>query len=192
MGINGCAIFFEKQRHIDELEERVKRLEAKLRYQERRTKQGYFGSSTPSSKIPIKANGEQKEKEPKDARLGHKGTGRKSHESEIDCTIEVEAPEFCPECGLSLEKKGVEERSVLDTLSQKPQRVLFRLPKRFCCCCERTFTPQPPGVLPKSLYGNQRIASAVTMYYLYGLPMGRICEHTGVNAGSLMEVFPLP
>jgi transposase len=66
---------------------------------------------------------------------------------------------------------------------------LFLLPKRYCCRCERTFTPQPPGVLPKSLYGNQLIANAVTMYYLYGLPMGRICEHTGVNAGSLMEVF---
>jgi transposase len=48
--------------------------------------------------------------------------------------------------------------------------------------------PQPPGVLPKSLYGNQLIAAVITMYYLYGLPLGRICEHTGLNAGSLMEI----
>ena len=27
------------------------------------------------------------------------------------------------------------------------------------------------------------------MYYLYGLPMGRISESTGIGAGSLMEIF---
>ena len=154
MGINGCPACLEKQRRIDELEEKLRRLEAKLRYQVRRAEEGYFGSSTPSSKIPVKANSEQKEKKPKGGRLGHKGPGRKSHEGEVDCTIEVEAPDICPESGGSLEKKGVEERGVLETPSQKPQRVLFRLPKRYCCHCGRTFTPQPPGVLPKSLYGN--------------------------------------
>jgi transposase len=60
---------------------------------------GVFGSSTPSSKIPIKPNAKDKEKKPKGARLGHKGSGRKIHEDEIDRIIEVEAPEVCPECG---------------------------------------------------------------------------------------------
>jgi transposase len=179
----------DKQRIIDDQAEEIKTLRAKLRYQERKMEDGAFGSSTPSSKIPIKPNARDKEKKPKGARLGHKGSGRKSHEGAIDQTIEVEAPEFCPECGLSLEKKGTEERSVLDIPSQKPQRILFRLPKRYCCRCERTFTPQPPSVLPKSLYGNQLIASVITMYYLLGLPLGRICEHTGLNAGSLMDIF---
>jgi transposase len=27
------------------------------------------------------------------------------------------------------------------------------------------------------------------MYYVYGLPLGRICEHTGLNEGSLMGIF---
>ncbi|AFM24613.1 IS66 family transposase [Desulfomonile tiedjei] len=189
MGINGCPVCLEKQRCIDELKEKIQSLEAKLRYQERKAQEGYFGSSTPSSKIPIKRNSEQKEKKPKGARQGHKGSGRKSHECEFDYAVEVEAPDICPECGGILEKKGVEERSVLDTPSQKPERIVFRLPKRYCYRCERTFTPQTPGVLPKSLYGNQLIANAMTMYYFYGLPMGRICEQTGVSEGSLMEVY---
>jgi hypothetical protein len=46
-----------------------------------------------------------------------------------------------------------------------------------------------PGVLPKSLYGNQLIANAVVMYYLNGLPMGRICQDLGISDGALTEVF---
>jgi hypothetical protein len=51
-----CPQCFEKQRKIDELEEELVLLKAKLRYQERTVKEGFFGSSTPSSKIPVKAN----------------------------------------------------------------------------------------------------------------------------------------
>jgi len=36
MAVNGSPICFEKQRRFDELEEEVKGLQAKLRYQERR------------------------------------------------------------------------------------------------------------------------------------------------------------
>jgi transposase len=102
MGINGCRICLEKQRRIDVLEEELKQLRAKQRLLERKEQDGFFGSSTPSSQRPIKPNSEQKEKKPKGARPGHKGNGRKSHEGDIDYTIEVEAPEFCPECGLIL------------------------------------------------------------------------------------------
>jgi transposase len=191
MEINGCPHCLVKQRRIDDLEEEVKSLREKLRYQQRREREGVFGSSTPSSKRPVKPNVEEKERKPKGARRGHKGVGRKRHEGEsVDRVVEV-APEseLCPECGFLLEKKGWEERSVVDTPSQKPEKITFRLPRRYCPHCRRDFTPQPPGVLPKSLYGNQLIAGAVEMYYFHGLPMGRISQYTGVGAGSLMDLF---
>ena len=80
MAVNGCPVCLQKQRRIDELEEEIKQLRAKLRYQERREQDGFFGSSTPSSKRPVKPNTEPKEKKPKGARPGHKGVGRKSHD----------------------------------------------------------------------------------------------------------------
>lgn len=52
MAVNGCPVCLHKQRRIDELEEEVKRLRDKLRYQEREEEDGFFGSSTPSSKKP--------------------------------------------------------------------------------------------------------------------------------------------
>jgi transposase len=191
MAINSCPVCLEKQREIDDLKEEVKRLRVELRREQRKMEDGPFGSSTPSSKIPIKASTGEKEKKPKGARPGHKGNGRKSHEDEsVDKVVEVESEfELCPECGFPLEKKGIAQRSVLDIVSGKPEKVLFRLPKRHCYGCGRSFMAQASGVLPKSLFGNQFIAHAITMHYLYGVPLGRICESMGVGSGSLTEMF---
>lgn len=191
MAVNGCPVCLHKQRRIDELEEEVKSLRAKLHLQERKVKDGPFGSSTPSSKQPLKPNTREKDKKPRGARPGHKGTGRKSHDEEsADRCVEVTPEtETCPDCGAPLEKKGWADRSVIDTPRKKPERIRFRLAKRHCPHCRRTFTPQAPGVLPKGLYGNQFIADAVEMHYLHGVPMGRICEHLGIGSGSLAKLF---
>lgn len=124
MAVNGCPVCLAKQRRIDELEEEVKRLQAKLCYEERKEQDGFFGSSTPSSKRPIKTNSGQKEKKPKGAWLGHKGVGRRSHEDGAADRTEEVGPESetCPECGAPQEKKGWTE-AVLWTL---PPRSLKR------------------------------------------------------------------
>jgi hypothetical protein len=156
MRINSCPLCLDKQREIDDLREENRRLRAELHREKRKMEDGAFGSSTPSSKLPIKPNSEEKEKKPKGARPGHKGNGRKSHKDEsADKIVEVE-PEFevCPECGFALEKKGIEERSVLDIPFGKPEKVLFRLPKRHCYGCGRSFIAQAPGGLPRSLSFN--------------------------------------
>jgi len=49
MAVNGCAVCLEKQRRIDEPVEEVKRLRVKVRYQERKEQEGFFGFSRPSS-----------------------------------------------------------------------------------------------------------------------------------------------
>ena len=191
MAVNGCLMCLRKQRRIDELEEEVRSLREKLRYQARKGREGLFGSSTPSSKRPVKPSSEQKEKKPKGARMGHKGVGRKSHDEEtVDRTADVESDsELCPECGAPLEKKGWAERSVIDTPRQKAEKITFRVAKRYCPHCRRNVTPQPPGVLPKSLYGNQFIADAVEMHYQHGMPMGRVCEYLDIGPGSLAKLF---
>ena len=56
MALRFCRGCFEKQRRIKELEEEIVRLKGKWRYQERTAKEGFFGSSTPPSKRPVKPN----------------------------------------------------------------------------------------------------------------------------------------
>jgi transposase len=181
----------EKQRRIDDLKDENRRLREALRRRKRKEEDGFFGSSTPSSKKPIKGNTERKDIKVKGARPGHKGHGRKGH-SEIppDRIVDIqEQLERCPQCGGPLENKGWEGRSVIDSPPQKAEPVLYRLGKRYCPRCRRGFTAQAPGVLPKSLYGNQLIANVIIMHYLYGLPLGRVSEYSGVGAGSLMTIF---
>ena len=191
MAANGCAFCLQKQRRIDELEEEVKRLQAKVRYQERKEKEGFFGSSTPSSKKPVKPNSEEKEKKARGAKHGHNGVGRRGHaDGSTDRKVVVEPEsEMCPECGNPLEKKGWADRSVVDTPHKKAEKIAFRLAKRYCPHCRRNVTSQPPGVLPRSLYGNQFIADAVEMHYLHGMPMGRVCEYLNIGPGSLAKLF---
>jgi transposase len=191
MAVNGCPICLEKQVKIDALEDEVKRLRSELGRQQRKAREGFFGSSTPSSKKPVKANTEEREAKPKGARPGHKGNGRKGHEDgTADRTVDVlPDSELCPQCGNPMMKKGMEDRSVLDTPSSKPEKVSFRLHKRYCPHCRKSFTPHPPGVLPRSLFGNQLIANAITMHYLHGVPMERLCENLGVGSGSLTGTF---
>lgn len=191
MAVNSCPVCLEKQRRIDDLEDEVKRLRAALGREERKVQEGLFGSSTPSSKKPVKKNIEKREGKRKGARPGHEGHGRKGHEEGTsDRTVDITPDsELCPQCGNTLVKKGIEERSVLDTPSSKPEKVSFSLHKRYCPHCRKSFTPQPPGVLPKSLFGNQLIANAITMHYLHGVPMERICENLGIGSGSLVGIF---
>ncbi|OGP88896.1 MAG: hypothetical protein A2156_02550 [Deltaproteobacteria bacterium RBG_16_48_10] len=81
--VNNCEGCLEKQRQIDQLLEEVQRLKAKLRYQERKDQGGIFGSSTPSSQLPLKANTDQENRNRKGgARPGHKGHGRSAHSQE--------------------------------------------------------------------------------------------------------------
>lgn len=191
--INYCPGCFEKQRKIDALTEEIKQLKAKLRYLERKEQEGYFGSSTPSSKIPFKANtNPENERRQGGAKKGHGGHGRQGFdESEADrvVVLESEVGDRCPQCGGFLESRGTQGRSVIDIPSLRAERILYVLPKQYCPRCRRAFQPRPPSVLPKNLFGNQLVATAAMMHYLHGLPMGRICEQLGIGLGALIEIF---
>jgi len=186
-----CPGCFEKQNKIDQLLEENARLRQKLRYEARKAQEGFFGSSTPSSQIPIKSS-QTGARKPKGARVGHRGVGRKGFsESEADQVVEVslEGDAACPHCGGSLEDKGVEERLVIDSEPLQARRLFYRLPRKYCPRCKKLFPARAPGVLPRSLYGNQLITQAVVMHYLHGIPMGRVCEQLGLGPGSLVEMF---
>jgi transposase len=183
----------KKQREIDGLKEEIHRLRQKLSYQGRKQKEGFFGSSTPSAKLPLKANSDKEGvRKPKGARPGHKGAGRKRVSSlEVDRVLEVESSvgDHCPQCGTPLVDKGNKERLILESQPVQAEPLLYRLHKKYCPRCHRLYQPAAPGVLPKHLFGNQLMTTSTVMHYLHGIPLGRICEQLRVNPGSLVESF---
>ena len=185
-----CKDCFDRQLKIDELTEENKRLKAQLKYRERREKEGAFGLSTPSSKIPFKENASEEMTNKKGgAVVGHTGHGRASvTEETADLVIDRNPGDSCPDCGTTLVPSKETERTVIDNAPREPKRILYRLHEKECPKCKKKFAAKAP-VLPRSLYGNNLTAQVAVMHYFHGIPMGRISEMTGINAGSLVDIF---
>jgi hypothetical protein len=193
MTLNGCTACLQKQREIDRLTEALQRLRQQLRYQERQATEGFFGSATPSAKLPVKANTPpSKARLRKGAQPGHPGAGRHAVDaSQAERVVDL-APivgHRCPDGNARLEDKGTAGRAVLESCPVKAERVLSQLPKQYGPSCRRTFQPRAPAVLPKRLYGNQLIATATTMHDLHGLPLGNVGDQMGLGSGRVVEVF---
>lgn len=190
-GVNLCEGCLEKQQKIDRLEEEVKSLKQKLKIRERREKDGYFGISTPSSKVPIKANSSEENKNNQGgAKVGHKGNGRKSFTCEqAESVITLRTKQICPKCRTRLRQKGYQNRSVLDIEQVYIKEKLYRLEKKQCPGCGRNFVANLSDVLPRSMLSNQLISQIADLHYLQGIPLSRICSRFSLNIGTVIQAL---
>jgi len=191
VNLNLCAGCLEKQRVIDRLKQENEALRSKVRRLERKAEQGPFGSATPSAKIPVKANTAEAQRcKPGGAKPGHPGHGRQAvGGEEAERREPVGAGEQCPHCGGPLEHKEYRDRSVIDSRPLRAQRILYRLERARCARCGRTVQARAPGVLPKSLYGNQLITQVVFLHYRQGIPVGRLGDQLGIGLGAVFEIL---
>jgi len=169
----------------------VQRLRSKIRYEERKATEGPFGSSTPSSKVPLKANSlEENQARKGGAKPGHPGHGRCAcREEEADQIISVHLPETCPDCGTSLENRGIKRRTIIDAQPLKSQRQLLLLDVKRCPKCRRILRAAAPGVLPKGLFSNRLLSIVATQHYIYGLTLGQLEKQLGVRYSSLVAAL---
>ena len=188
-GVNTCLGCLEKQCEIDRLKAENQRLKDALRYRQRKQEDGPFGSSTPSSQIPLKANAKPEDQaKPGGARKGHTGHGRQASSPQQANRIQavaLAAP--CPHCGGELVSKGTRQRTVIDIEPVEVQEILYRLERKLCLGCGRTLQAQPPGVLAKSVLGNQLLTEILDGHYLQGIPLSRLCANFQVNLGTVID-----
>lgn len=186
-----CKGCLEKQRKINQLEEEIVLLKAKLRYQQRTAQEGFFGSSTPSSKIPVKPNSlTEKPNSRGGGKIGHKGYGRSQIcVQDADSVERIVAGDTCPDCGATLEQKGSRTRTVIDCQPVKIKKVVYYLERKRCPRCKMVVCARPPGVLAKCLYSNQLLAYVAVQHYIYGNTLGQIEKQTGIGYSSLVEAL---
>jgi hypothetical protein len=191
MSLTYCPECLKKQQRINELEEENRSLKARLRYQERTASEGPFGSSTPSSKVPIKPSAlPERQARRGGARPGHPGHGRRRVAStQADRVVDMPPPTRCPTCGGTLTAQGVRERTVLDCQPVRVLRVVYRLGRGRCAHCGAAVQARPPGVLPKCQYGNGLLAHVAVQHYLYGATLGQVEKQTGIGYGSLLDAL---
>jgi transposase len=189
-GVNSCESCFEKQLKIDRLTQEVETLKSEIKRLKRKSVEGFFSSSTPSSKIPVKENSKKENsKKQGGAQLGHKGYGRRSHtEEEAEEVRVVKVQETsCPKCDEALIHKGSVERSVLDLDVMKVKKLLYKLERKYCPCCKQYLSAKVSSVLPKMLLSNELLSEVVESHYLHGIPLGRISERLKVNYSTIIE-----
>ena len=191
--MNRCPECFARQQTIDRLVEENQRLKAKLHREERKASGEFFGSSTPSSKRPVKEKSlEENQNRRGGGKNGHKGHGRKAIAAEdADHIREVEAPvgDCCPHChGKHLTDVTAEERSVIESVPLKAEKVLYRLKGKLCLDCRKIVRAKPPSVMPKALYGNQLVTNMATMHYVHGTPLGRIEAQLAVGYAAMVQI----
>jgi transposase len=183
-----CPECLKKPQEIDRLQEENARLKARLRYQERTAREGFLGSSTPSAKVPVKANpaGGGLQTAPGGARPGHPGHGRKaSAPEEADRVIALPNLQACPDGGGVLQHKGCRPRTVREVQPLQPERLHYRWEEKYCPRCRRTVRPRPPGVLKRHLLGNALLAHAAVQHYVFGVTLGQLQVQLGVGSGTL-------
>jgi transposase len=186
-----CKQCLAKQQKINELKEEITSLKSKLRYQERTAKEGFFGSSTTSSKVPVKPNSPTGGKRHRGgAKPGHKGHGRSSiREQDADNVEKINIGNTCPDCGSILEDKGTKTRAVIDCQPVKMKKVVYYLERKRCPRCKKIISARPPGVLAKCLYSNQLLAYVAVQHYIYGNTLGQIEKQTGIGYSSLVDAM---
>jgi len=178
----------KKQQEIDRLREENARLKGRLRYQERTAKEGFFGSSTPSSKVPVKPSAPVEQAlRFGGAKPGHVGHGRHTIRPEQAERVQrVPAPERCPECGGVLQTKGTKARTVIDVQPLRRQTVCYQLDQKYCSHCRKSVKASAPGVLPRGLLSNRLLAHVAVQHYVYGVTLGQLENQLDVGYGTLM------
>lgn len=192
--LNACPECFARQQKIDRLVEENQRLKGQLHREERRASEGFFGSSTPSSKRPVKEKSlEENQARRGGGKPGHKGHGRKKiRPDDADHIREVEAPcgDHCPHChGRHLVDVTADERSVIESVPLKAEKILYRLNGKLCLDCHKVVRAKPPSVMPKALYGNQLVTNVADMHYVHGSPMGRIEAQIGISYAAMVQML---
>ena len=172
---------------IDKLQEEILRLKTRLRRQERTAQEGPFGSSTPSAKIPLKANTPLESSQRRGgAKPGHRGHGRRRiPQDEVSRQHSVPGPERCPHCGGPLNPKGSKARTIIEVDPVRKEVVRYELEQCDCSHCHRTFTARPTGVFAKGLFGNRLLTHLAVEHYLHGVTVGRLSTYLGITQGGL-------
>ncbi len=178
----------KKQLEIDRLREENARLKDRLRYQERTAKEGVFGSSTPSSKVPVKPNAAVEQADRAGgAKAGHPGHGRQTVPlAEAQRVERVPAAQRCPDCGGPLQDKGTQARSVIDVQPLRRQTVHYQLEQKYCPGCRRRVAARAPGVLGRNLLSNRLLAHVAVQHYVHGVTLGHLESQLQVGYGTLV------
>lgn len=146
-----------------------------------------FGSSTPSSLIPIKENSTKEARRRRGGQPeGHEGHGRKAvADEDVDEIVELARPATCPLCGGAPENPRSRERVVFDVVPARHVKRKYVVWRAWCPACGEWHGIDPPGVMPRFAFSNSLTAQALVDHMKNGIPLGTLARRAGVEKSAL-------
>lgn len=189
-GVNSCEGCLAKQQIIDRQFEEIERLKQKLRVNRRKGTEGFFGSSTPSSRIPVKANSLAENQAKKGgAQTGHIGVGRQifsaaaADETRI---AEVEA-ETCADCECRLHRLSSNERGLYELEREQVRKIYYEIGRKICPKCRTIVSGRVANALARVALSNELVVEVAEQHYVLGRTLGQIAERFSINYSTLAE-----
>ena len=146
-----------------------------------------FGSSTPSSKIPVKANSsEENRRKAGGLPRGHPGHGRQEV-PEPDEKIDLPRP-TCPVSHLTLVNCSVRTRTVVHTVPARCITKQYTIYRGWCPACGCYHESEVPGVMPYFAFSNDLIAQVLVDHFGNGIPLGTLARRANVKKAALRNM----
>ena len=199
---NRCSKYTEftlrddrKDATIAELKAKLARAEAKIAALEAERCGGArdpakalpFGSSTPSSKIPVKENStEEARARVGGLKKGHVGHGRKAVE-DPDERIDLPKP-VCPLTHAELAHFQVRTRTVVHTVPARSVTRQYTVYRAWCPDCGCYHESEVPGVMPYFAFSNDLIAQVLVDHFGNGIPLGTLARRAKVGKSALRHM----
>lgn len=162
-GINNCQGCLAKQQIIDHQFQEIKRLKQKLQVNQRKDTDGFFGLSTPSLQIPVKANSLAENQAKKGGeQIGYVGVGRQIFsQTEADETriAEVEAG-TCLSCECRLNRLSSNKRALYEIERERVRKIYYELERKTCPQCRQIVSGRVGNALARVALSNELVTEA--------------------------------
>lgn len=189
-GVNKCESCLEKQRIIDRQFEEIQQLKQKLQANQRKSKAGFFGLSTPSSQIPVKANSLAENQAQKGGgKIGHSGVGRQifsAAEADERRVAEVSV-DICADCECHLNRQSSNERAIYELQREQLQKVYYTVERKVCPRCRKIVSGKVGNAFARMSLSNELITEVAEQHYVLGRTLGQIAERFALPFATLAD-----
>lgn len=189
-GINNCEGCLEKQRIIDRQLEEIQQLKQKLQVNQRKSKAGFFGSSTPSSQVPLKPNSLAENQANKGgAKKGQGGVGRQIFSSVEADEVRVAqvSLENCQTCECRLSRQSSNERAIYELERENVKKIYYTIERKICLVCRKIVSGKVENAFQRMSLSNDLIVEVAEQHYVLGRTMGQIAERFSLNYATLAD-----
>ena len=187
-GVNLCEGCLQKQLIIDRQKQEILALKQKLKLNEKRLKEGFFGSSTPSSQLPVKTNSlSENQAKRGGAQPGHPPNKRQAFTLEQADEVHLAPVEeqTCPSCQSHLVSHTANERAIYDLQQEQLRKLFYQIERKRCPQCQNLLSGKVRNAFPKTQLSNSLLVEVAQQHYVLGRTLGQISERLSLNYSTL-------